>query len=232
MQEVFKFKNFSISQDHCAMKVGTDGVLIGAWANGGEHILDIGSGTGLISMMMAQRFPGASIEGVEIDNNAVEQSKENISASSFKARIKIHHCALQDFKPSNLFDAIVSNPPYFVNSLTSPDPTRSIARHTQTMNFSDIVKFAVKWLDDDGELSIILPIDVSENFMSEAFYRGLFLSRQYDIKTVARKAAKRCMLAFSKKRQQTFERQTVTLISTGGKRSEWYDDITKEFYIK
>lgn len=232
MKEVFMFKKFSVSQDRCAMKVGTDGVLLGAWASGGKHILDIGSGTGLISMMMAQRFPKAEIEGVEIDADAVEQSIENISACPFKDKIKIHHLALQKFEPEKKIDSIVTNPPFFVNSLTSPETSRTVARHANTLTFTDIFTFADKWLEEDGELSAVIPEDLTEKFSAEAFVRGFFLVRQYNIKTVERKPAKRCLLAFSKLRQKSFERETVTLMLPDGKRSEWYHNLTKDFYIK
>ena len=113
----FIFKEFTIQQDRCAMKVGTDGVLLGAWARGGKRILDIGSGTGLIAMMMAQRFPEAFVEGVEIDTNAVEQSRENAERSIFASRLRFHNAPLQTWKPEQPFDAIVTNPPFFLNSL-------------------------------------------------------------------------------------------------------------------
>lgn len=232
MQQAFKFKNFSISQDRCAMKVGTDGVLLGAWANGGKRILDIGSGTGLIALMMAQRFPQAKVDGVEIDADAAEQSRENISASPFVGRINIFQGALQDYSPEEKYDSIVTNPPFFVNSLASPDATRTVARHANTLTFSDIFTFASHWLEDDGEISAVVPRDLMEAFSGEAFVRGFFLVRHNDIKTVERKPAKRCLLAFSKQRRDSFEKETVSLMKADGKRSEWYHNLTKDFYIK
>lgn len=135
----FRFKQFEIEQDRCAMKVGTDGVLLGAWAQGGRRILDIGSGTGLISLMMAQRFPEAEVVGIDMDADACGQARENVMASPFRDRVEIECCRLQDFggaseaaealetaetletaeglKAAGVFDAIVSNPPFFVDSL-------------------------------------------------------------------------------------------------------------------
>lgn len=112
----FRFKKFEILQDRCAMKVGTDGVLLGAWASGGTRILDIGCGTGLIALMMAQRFPAAQVVGIDIDEEACGQARENVAASSFSDRIDVAHCRLQDYSGEE-FDAIVSNPPFFLNSL-------------------------------------------------------------------------------------------------------------------
>lgn len=232
MQEAFKFKNFSISQEHCAMKVGTDGVLLGAWADGGKRILDIGSGTGLIALMMAQRFQQAEVEGVEIDKEASVQSRENVSSSPFKDRIKIIQTALQSFVPEGIYDSIVTNPPFFVNSLSSPDKTRTVARHANTLSFSDIFAFASVYLEDDGEVSAVIPMNLKDEFSAEAFVRGFCLIRQTDIKTVERKPAKRCLLAFSKQRRTSFEKETVTLMTPDGKRSDWYYELTKDFYIK
>lgn len=113
----FKFKQFEIHQDRCAMKVGTDGVLLGAWAPGGKRILDVGSGTGLISLMMAQRFPEAQVLGIDMDGEACEEAAENVAASPFADRVEIECCRLQDYHSAESFDAIVSNPPFFLNSL-------------------------------------------------------------------------------------------------------------------
>ena len=121
----FKFKQFEIHQDHCAMKVGTDGVLLGAWAPGGKRILDVGSGTGLISLMMAQRFPEAQVLGIDMDGEACEEAAENVAACPFADRVEIECCRLQDYHSAESFDAIVSNPPFFLNSLKNPDSKRS-----------------------------------------------------------------------------------------------------------
>lgn len=232
MSETFKFKKFTVSQDRCAMKVGTDGVLLGAWANGGSHILDIGSGTGLIALMMAQRYPNAEVEGVEIDREAAAQSLENISESPFHDRISVQAVALQAFRPSRKFDSIVTNPPFFVGSLTPPDRLRSVARHARTLRFADIFTFASEWLTDDGELSAVIPSESMDDFSAEAFIRGFFLTRQYGIKTAGRKPVRRYLLAFGKHRTMTFDNRTVVLSDGGGVRSEWYGNLTKDFYIK
>ena len=115
-KEGFQFRQFFVGQQHCAMKVGTDGVLLGAWAEGGTHILDIGTGTGVVALMMAQRFPSANIDAIEIDREAAGQAADNVRCSPFADRVTVTHAALQDFRPSKSYDSIVCNPPYFLNS--------------------------------------------------------------------------------------------------------------------
>ena len=128
--DYFQFKQFTVYQQRCAMKVGTDGTLLGAWAQvptESARILDIGTGTGLIALMLAQRFPQASVLGIDIDQDAVCQAKENVENSPFASRIKIEHANVMDYNNEEGFDAIVSNPPYFVDALTCPDQQRTIA---------------------------------------------------------------------------------------------------------
>lgn len=231
MGKTFQFKKFTIAQDRCGMKVGTDGVLLGAWARGGRRILDIGTGTGLVALMMAQRFEDAMVDAVEIDKEAASQAMENVSGSPFDNRIEVIGKALQDFAPTTPYDSIVTNPPFFSNSLLAPDSSRCMARHTVTLSFADILSFAAKHLTDDGEISAIIPADYTESFSQEAFTRGMFLTRQYMIKTVERKPAKRCLIAFSKSRPNAFDRADVVLMDKDGKRSDWYGSLTKNFYL-
>lgn len=213
------------------MKVGTDGVMLGAWAHGGQHILDIGTGTGVIALMMAQRFTEASVEGVEIDALAARQAAENVLTSPYAGRVNIHASSLQDFKPQTQFDAIVTNPPFFVNSLTSPQSARTVARHATSLTYADIFNFASLWLSPDGELSAVIPVEVVDKFTSEAFVRGFFLARQYWVKTVERRRPRRVLLSFKKSRPETFDSQEV-LLMCDGKRSQWYEKLTRDFYIK
>ena len=125
--DYFKFKQFTVRQDRCAMKVGTDGTLLGSWANGGESVLDVGTGTGLIALMMAQRFPCAKITAIDISNDAFLQAEENVLASPYSDRISVLNIAFQQL-PHSIYDSIVCNPPFFENSLLCPDPERSMAR--------------------------------------------------------------------------------------------------------
>ena len=240
----FRFKQFEIEQDRCAMKVGTDGVLLGAWAQGGRRILDIGSGTGLISLMMAQRFPEAEVVGIDMDADACGQAKENVMASPFRDRVEIVCCRLQDFgadgcaletaadlKSFGVFDAIVSNPPFFVDSLKNPDSKRTMARHTDSLPFRDLFAGVKRLLSDDGIFSAIVPVEVVEQFVAESCILGFYLIRKCGVKTVERKQPKRFMLSFAKHRISPYEEHVETMMDSQGNRSEWYRKITEEFYL-
>lgn len=250
----FRFKQFEIEQDRCAMKVGTDGVLLGAWAQGGRRILDIGSGTGLISLMMAQRFPEAEVVGIDMDADACGQAKENVMASPFRNRVEIECCRLQDFgadgcaletaglkagaletaedlKSSGVFDAIVSNPPFFVDSMKNPDSKRTMARHTDSLPFRDLFAGVKRLLSDEGIFSAIVPTEVVERFVAESCMLGFYLIIKCGVKTVERKQPKRFMLSFAKHRISPYEEHVETMMDSQGNRSEWYKKITEEFYL-
>lgn len=227
----FRFKQFEIEQDRCAMKVGTDGVLLGAWAQGGRRILDIGSGTGLISLMMAQRFPEAEVVGIDMDADACGQARENVMASPFRDRVEIECCRLQDFGGTGVFDAIVSNPPFFVDSLKNPDSKRTMARHTDSLPFRDLFAGVKRLLSDDGIFSAIVPVEVVEQFVAESCILGFYLIRKCGVKTVERKQPKRFMLSFAKHRILPYEEHVETMMDSQGNRSEWYRKITEEFYL-
>ena len=223
------------------MKVGTDGVLLGAWAQGGCRILDIGSGTGLISLMMAQRFPEAEVVGIDMDADACGQARENVMASPFRDRVEIVCCRLQDFggtseaaeglKAAGVFDAIVSNPPFFVDSLKNPDSKRTMARHTDSLPFRDLFAGVKRLLSDEGVFSAIVPAEVVKQFVAESCMLGFYLIRKCGVKTVERKQPKRFMLSFAKHRISPYEEHVETMIDSQGNRSEWYRKITEEFYL-
>ena len=213
------------------MKVGTDGVLLGAWAQGGCRILDIGSGTGLISLMMAQRFPEAEVVGIDMDADACGQAKENVKASPFRDRVEIVCCRLQDFGGAGVFDAIVSNPPFFVDSLKNPDSKRTMARHTDSLPFRDLFAGVKRLLSDEGVFSAIVPTEVVEQFVAESCMLGFYLIRKCGVKTVERKQPKRFMLSFAKHRISPYEEHVETMMDSQGNRSEWYKKITEEFYL-
>ena len=225
--EYFKFKQFTVWQQQCAMKVGTDGTTLGAWARlphparvdmyGGEgsgdsalagvgHILDIGTGTGLIALMMAQRFPYAQVTGIDIDETAVLQARANAEASPFVHRVTILHedVALVE----GCYDAIVCNPPYFTASLHCPDALRTMARHDDTLTYAQLSHHAWRLLGDGGELSVVIP-----------------KSRECLLKTSPTKSPKRVLLAYRKHPVASIERQTLVI------GSKEYDELTKDFYL-
>lgn len=180
----FQFKQFTIRHDKCAMKVGTDGVLLGAWTGieSCNRILDIGTGTGLIAMMLAQRSK-AVIDAIDIDAEACLQAQENAESSPFAERIKIRHSALSDFAQTDtgLYDLIVSNPPYFVDSLKCPDQKRNTARHTDTLTLEDLLQDSRKLLAPQGRIALILPYDQKERLTDCIRTQNLFLSKETSV---------------------------------------------------
>ena len=213
------------------MKVGTAGVLLGAWARGGRRVLDVGTCTSLIALMMAQRFPEATVDGVELNPQAARQAQDNVSASPFASRVSICECALQQFVPTASYDAIVTNPPFFLNGLTNPDSFRTMARHADSLTFADIFRFAKDWLSEEGELSAVIPYDVMELFSAEAGFKGFCMTRRVLLKTTPRKPVKRCLVAYAKQRGRAFESEEACLLRPDGTRSEWYEEMTGAFYL-
>ena len=224
------------------MKVGTDGVLLGVWAEGGRRILDVGTGTGVIALMMAQRFADATVTTIDIDAEACAQARENTSASPFANRVSVVHSSVQSFAADflekcsqndslKLFDSIVSNPPFFEQSLKNPDNRKATARHTDSLPFADLFKSVSHLLSDDGVFSVIIPVEKLESFSSNAYLSGFYFSRQCMIKTTLKKPAKRCLLAFQKHLPTSIERTEFYLQNDDGTRSDWYRNLTGNFYL-
>lgn len=219
---MFQFKQFTIYQELCAMKVGTDGVLLGAWANGGKRILDAGTGTGIIALMMAQRYPNAVVTAIDIDEGAVKQAQQNVAQSPFAQQITVLHNTLQEHQGE--YDAIISNPPFFIDSLAAPDEQRNVARHTQTLTYTELMQAAWRLLSDEGELSVVVPFDYRKRMEDEAIFVGFFPSKVCAVKTTERKPAKRYLLSF-RKHPCRCEQEQLTI------GSERYQELTKEFYL-
>lgn len=222
--DYFQFRQFCIHQSRCAMKVGTDGTLLGAWAHGGQRILDIGTGTGLIALMMAQRYGDAHVTGIDISEEAVAQARENVAASPFAERVDILLRDVADYQATEKFDAIVSNPPYFTDALHSPDKERTMARHTDTLTYRMLMDRSWQLLGDEGELSVVVPTDCKGLMESEAVLAGFFKCREWLVRTSERKPPKRCLLAFAK-HPRSLER------GEGALNSAWYQELTKDFYL-
>ena len=236
MSHQFDFKQFSIRQDLCGMKVGTDGVLLGAWACGGQNILDIGTGTGLIALMMAQRYPTAYITALDIENKACLQAQINADLSPFGGRIEAIQDSIQHFSTTHQglksYDCIVSNPPFFVNSLKSKGNERTLARHTDSLSYSELFRSVSLLLSENGMFSTIIPADYVEQFISEGYIFGLFLTRRCFIRTVESKPFKRCLLAFEKQKPFQIETLEVCMQTNKGDKTQWYTTLTGDFYIK
>ena len=222
------------------MKVGTDGTLLGAWASlpsvvghasKRASILDIGTGTGLITLMMAQRFPQAQVTAIDIDPLAVRQARENAAASPFADRINIiegdirQALAHSEFGIWNSeFDAIVCNPPYFESSLASPDAQRTLARHTASLSYRELMACAWQLLSEDGVLSVVIPSDCKARLEAEATLHGFFLGRSCPVRTTSKKPPRRFLLAFKKHPAPLFNEELVI-------GSAAYTELTKEFYL-
>ena len=216
------------------MKVGTDGVLLGAWAkvpnvenDTGDSerkvdVLDVGTGTGVVALMMAQRYPNASIMAIDIDEGAVQQAVENVAASPFFNQVTVRCERVQDH--DSCYDAIVCNPPFFIDSLAAPDKQRNMARHADTLTYAELMEAAWRLLRDDGELSIVVPFDYRQRMEDEATFVGFFPSRVCAVRTAERKPAKRFLLAF-RKHPCPCERTEMTL------GDEAYTLLTQDFYL-
>ena len=231
----FTFKQFHIDHSRCAMKVGTDGTLLGAWATlpSDGTILDIGTGTGLIAIMAAQRSKNSKITAIDIDEDCVLQARENVAASPWPDHIEVIHSALQDFTPAQKFDCIISNPPYFIDSQLSPDAARSTARHTATLPFEELVSGVKRLLADDGHFSLILPPPEMERFRSVA--RGeLFTVRECHVWSTPTSGVRRIMAELQTKPPSELPITEKIIIEENGRHqySDEYRLLTRDFYLK
>lgn len=199
----FQFKQFKIIQEKSAMKVGTDGVLLGFWANcrGAKTILDVGTGTGLIALMLAQRS-SAQITGIEIEKNASEEAVNNVQNSPWSNRVDIEQMAFQQYVNlcDEKFDLIVSNPPFFENSLKSNNLNRSLARHSDSLPFSELIAGVKILLNKGGILSLILPVSSAKGFIELANKSKLYLSKLTEVKPKASADANRYLMEFGRER--------------------------------
>ena len=252
----FKFQQFIVRHDRCAMKVGTDGVLLGAWAEpavsiqpSAFSILDVGTGSGLVALMLAQRFPKAHIDAIDIDKAAIEQAAENFAASPWSDRLHTFHARLQDWQivhhtssPRTLpYSLIVSNPPYFQNSLKNPDKGRQTARHTDTLSFSELIHHSTRLLSENGILALILPAEAESEVCELAQAEGLSLTRITRVYSKESKPARRILLAFEKSKSRNTDistslntapvEDTLVLEDEKGGRSAAYRELAKDFYL-
>jgi tRNA1Val (adenine37-N6)-methyltransferase len=229
----FHFKQFTIFQERCAMKVGTDGVLLGSWVNinGTKQILDIGTGTGLIALMLAQRS-NSNIDAIEIDTDAASEALGNVIKSKWQERIKVHAIALQNFSPEDThYDLIVTNPPYFSNSLPAPDPSRNIARHDHQLSLPELLSAVARLLNPEGRLGIILPTEIFEEFTALALAAKLYPIRKLLVKPSPSKSVNRILAEFAFVKEEL--RISEIIIEKYGRQkySEEYIHLTREFYL-
>jgi tRNA1Val (adenine37-N6)-methyltransferase len=230
----FTFKEFTIYQDRTAFKVGTDGVLLGAAADvkGRKRILDIGTGTGLIAIMLAQRS-NAEIVAIEPDRESFLQASRNISLCRWNKRIKIEQTDLQNFNTDEgKFDLIVTNPPFFNDSLQNPDPRKSAARHDVELTRTEILDGVSRLLDNEGRFQLIMPYVEGNIFIAEAALYGFYCNSILKIRPLPTSDIRRMVLSFSRTRQKPSEK---FLTIERGKRHEFTEDyisLTRDFYLK
>jgi len=234
MHEDFHFKQFVVKQDRCAMKVGTDGVLLGAWVQTGKakKILDIGTGTGLIALMLAQKS-AAQIDAIEIDRDAYEQAKENFENSRWASRLHVFHKPLQQyaFLPIEKYDLIISNPPFFSDAYKAPSEARNVARHTDhTLSFDDLIDGVKKLLQPRGKLFVILPSKEGGCFIELAAKKNLFVHRLTRVKTKIDKHEKRLLIEMGFERMPVSENDFVIQEEDLSFTKE-YIELTKDFYL-
>lgn len=229
---MFRFKQFTVRHDQCAMKVGTDGVLLGAWSDvtGACHVLDVGTGTGLIALMIAQRSP-ATIVALEIDADAFSQARGNVADSPWKDRISVVRQDFRTYASDRKFDLIVSNPPYFADSLLCPGEQRAMARHNCSLGYDDLLGGAVRLLSGKGRFCVVIPVDASDALQAMAADSGLYPSRQLVVITIPGKPPKRTLFEFVFDPEAICDRKELLLEEKRHQYSPGYIELTREYYL-
>lgn len=230
-ESVFHFKRFTVNQDRCAMKVGTDGVLLGAWVKTGDvnKVLDIGTGTGLIALMIAQKSD-ASVDAIDIDRPAFEQATQNARISPWSERIRVIHSSLQDFKPGYRYDLIVSNPPYFIDSYAASGEARNLARSASaSLSYDELLNGVVRLLNITGRFCVILPYKEGLFFREKAEQSGLFCNKLVNVKTGKDKPYKRVLMEFSRREEELSEVELVIHFDNRNFTEE-YKSLTGDYY--
>lgn len=232
----FTFKQFHVNQDRCAMKIGTDGVLLGAWTpiiNNPYNVLDIGAGTGILSLMLAQRSNAEQIDAIEIDEDAYEQCVENFEASPWSDKLFCFHAGLDEFvdEPEDEYDLIISNPPFYTDDYKSDNSSRDLARFEDALPFEELIEAAALLLSDNGIFSVIIPFKEEERFVSLCKELDLFPLKITRVKGTPTTEIKRSLLAFCKMEQTPLIDELVIEISRHNYTPE-YIELTKDFYLK
>ena len=239
MSKPFKFKEFTIHQDKTAMKVGTDGVLLGAWCSVDDYpdtILDIGSGTGVISLMIAQRSDAMTIDAVEVDENAYEQTVENFEKSDWGDRLYCYNATFNEFadeigEEEETYDLIVSNPPFYTDDFETEDDARNKARFTSSLSFEELIRGVSKILSENGIFSVVVPFKEEESFINLTKEKKLFLNRICRVKGKVTSEIKRSLMEFSFI-EKVIEEKSLVIEIERHKYTEDYINLTREFYLK
>jgi tRNA1Val (adenine37-N6)-methyltransferase len=246
-RNTFCFKRFNVRQDGCAMKVGTDGVLLGAWCRvelpQDEAILDIGTGTGLIALQLAQRTEstGARIDAVEIDSQCCLRAQENFARSPWSDRLRFFDTAIQDFteqyESTRSYNHIVTNPPWFVDSLASPDTSRTMARHSSSLSYDDLMKCCSKLLAPQGRISMVLPAGAeTAKMIAVSKTKGFILTRHTEVHSTSESGPKRSLVELMHQvavATGAMQNHSKIVIQDGGPGtfSAQYRELTRDFYL-
>ena len=236
MDKPFQFKQFTIQQDRCAMKIGTDGVLLGAWVpidDTVNAILDIGTGTGVIALMMAQRSQAQIVDALEIDADAYEQAVENFEASSWGDRLFCYHASFQEFvqEIDEQYDLLISNPPFFAEDYKTDSDQRDLARFQDALPFDHLLIGASKLLSESGRLAIIVPFQEEEKVIRIAEQVGLFVQKNTRVKGAPSTKIKRSLLVFTRDRKEV-EVEELVIEKSRHLYTDKYVDLVKDFYLK
>lgn len=229
----FQFKQFSVEDNKSTMKVGTDAVLLGAWTNvqNAKNILEIGTGSGVISIMLAQRSE-VKIEAIDIDKNSVDQASDNFKISPWDKHLSAKHFSLKKFmiENKNRYDLIVSNPPFFIDSLKSPNKNKTLSKHTDELSYSDLIQGLIHFLSPQGRACIILPYNESKSFINLARIENLYLNKQLLIKPKKDKVANRVLMEISFKKASLNENE-IYLRELDNSFSDDYKNLSKDYYL-
>lgn len=232
MSSVFHFKEFYVDQKGCTMKVNTDGVLLGAVTkhNSPRTILDVGTGTGVIAMMLAQRYPSAKIFGLEIDGLSAERAAQNFTQDFFNNQLTAINGDLMQYQTDLSFDLIVSNPPFFTNSLRNKQKEKSLARHTEWSFFERLLFFAQHHLNPEGVFQCILPTDLADKIISVAYHFGLYLTEEIAVSSFEKSPVIRKIIGLSNVEKQVEKRQ-IAIYESDKVHSATYVSLLKPYFI-
>jgi len=231
-ENIFRFKQFDVNQNGCTMRINTDGVLLAAKANGyPKHILDVGTGTGVMALMLAQRYPDAYVDSIDVDEGAVSCAGKNFENSPFHDRLAVYHKGIENYDTGKSYDLIVSNPPFFINSLKNPDRRKSVSRHTSIGFYKDMFGKCSMLLGPEGSFQIIWPLEVRDQVLSLSLEADLHLNEETYIRSFPNSAPFRVISVFKSFPPDLYARDDFEIYESEGVYSASYRDLLKPFFI-
>ena len=232
-EKIFRFKQFSLLNDRTAMKVGTDGVLLGAWCGvaGAHRVLDVGTGCGLIALMVAQRNRDAAIRAIDIDQNAIEEARANVANSPWSDRVEAQCVDFNGFAAQEPYDLIVSNPPFFTENVMAPDRSRNLARHSVSLTMEQLIGRSKSMLADGGTLAFISPVEQELHIRTCVVKASMSIKRLARVVPVEGAAPKRLLWELVKPPVKSLDEE-ITIRYSDGSYHEQYVELTQDFYLK